>query len=56
LGYDGGEIVRRGMADWPVVVGSDYIPRIQEVQASVYHLIRELLEMTRHAKNTDGEN
>ncbi len=49
LGYDGGEIVRRGMADWPLVVRSDYIPRIQEVQASIYHMIRELLEVTRHA-------
>jgi len=45
LGYDGGEIVRRGLADWPIVVHSDYIPRIQEVQASVYHIIRELLEI-----------
>jgi len=26
------------------VVRSDYIPRIQEVQASIYHIIRELLE------------
>jgi len=49
LGYDGGEIVRRGMVDWPVVVRSDYIPRIQEVHASIYHTIRELLEMTCHA-------
>ena len=45
LGYDGGEILRRGLADFPVVVHSDYIPRIQEVQASVYHIIRETLEM-----------
>jgi D-sedoheptulose 7-phosphate isomerase len=44
LGYDGGEILRRGLADFPVVVRSDYIPRIQEVQASIYHIIRELLE------------
>jgi D-sedoheptulose 7-phosphate isomerase len=51
LGYDGGEIVRRGLADWPLVVRSDYIPRIQEVQASVYHIIRELLEITAHAEN-----
>jgi D-sedoheptulose 7-phosphate isomerase len=48
LGYDGGEIVRRGLADWPIVVRSDYIPRIQEVQASIYHLIRELLEVSRN--------
>ncbi|HEY6392797.1 MAG TPA: SIS domain-containing protein [Bryobacteraceae bacterium] len=51
LGYDGGEIVRRGIVDWPVVVRSDYIPRIQEVQASIYHIIRELLEITRHAQD-----
>jgi D-sedoheptulose 7-phosphate isomerase len=51
LGYDGGEIVRRGLADWPIVVRSDYIPRIQEVQASIYHLIRELLELSRHAQD-----
>jgi D-sedoheptulose 7-phosphate isomerase len=50
LGYDGGEILRRGIADCPLVVRSDYIPRIQEVQASVYHIIRGLLEM-----NRDGE-
>ena len=45
LGYDGGEIKRRGLADFPLVVRSDYIPRIQEVQASIYHVIREGLEM-----------
>lgn len=44
LGYDGGEIRRRGLADFPIVVQCDYIPRIQEVQASIYHIIREALE------------
>ncbi len=44
LGYDGGEIRRRALADHFVVVGSDYIPRIQEVQASIYHTMRETLE------------
>jgi len=44
LGNDGGEILRRRLADFPIVVHSDYIPRIQEVQASVYHVIRECLE------------
>jgi D-sedoheptulose 7-phosphate isomerase len=44
LGYDGGEIKRRGLADVALVVRSDYIPRIQEVQASIYHVIRESLE------------
>ena len=51
LGYDGGEIVRRGIADFPVVVRSDYIPRIQEVQASIYHIIRELLEADHDAQD-----
>jgi|SRR5579862_1760961 len=45
LGYDGGEIQRRGLADFPLVVKCDYIPRIQEVQASIYHVIREMVEV-----------
>lgn len=45
LGYDGGEIYRRNLADFPIIVRSDYIPRIQEVQASAYHVIRETLEV-----------
>ena len=44
LGYDGGEIKRKRLVDFPVVVNCDYIPRIQEVQASIYHVIRESLE------------
>jgi D-sedoheptulose 7-phosphate isomerase len=43
LGYDGGEIARRGLADHTLVVPCDYIPRIQEVQASVYHVMLEVL-------------
>ena len=49
LGYDGGEIRRRGLADFALVVPCDYIPRIQEVQASVYHEIRTNLELIGHA-------
>jgi len=49
LGYDGGEVLRRGLADFPIIVRSDYIPRIQEVQASIYHLMRELMEGAPHA-------
>ncbi|HEX2218093.1 MAG TPA: SIS domain-containing protein [Gemmatimonadales bacterium] len=44
LGYDGGEIRQQGLADHCIVVGSDYIPRIQEVHASIYHIVRECLE------------
>ena len=50
LGYDGGEVLRRGLADFPIVVRSDYIPRIQEVQASIYHVTRELLELLAHGQ------
>ena len=45
LGYDGGEILRKSLVDFPIVVRCDYIPRIQEVQASIYHIIREMLEV-----------
>ena len=45
LGNDGGEVARRGLADFPIIVRSDYIPRIQEVQASAYHIILEMLEV-----------
>jgi D-sedoheptulose 7-phosphate isomerase len=49
VGYDGGEILRAGLADFSLVVHSDYIPRIQEVQASIYHVLREGLEVLTHA-------
>ncbi len=45
LGCDGGEIDRRRLADFPIIVRSHYIPRIQEIQASAYHVIREMLEV-----------
>ncbi|MEO6196330.1 MAG: SIS domain-containing protein [Thermoanaerobaculia bacterium] len=48
LGYDGGEIARRGLADWTLVVPCDYVPRIQEIQASIYHVLLEALEAVRH--------
>ena len=43
VGYDGGRIVAERLADHAVVVRSDYIPRIQEVQASIYHVLRGLV-------------
>lgn len=39
-GYDGGRVTSDHLADHVLVVASDYIPRIQEVQASVYHVLR----------------
>jgi D-sedoheptulose 7-phosphate isomerase len=47
VGYDGGRVVSERLADHAVVVRSDYIPRIQEVQASVYHVLRGLIEELR---------
>jgi D-sedoheptulose 7-phosphate isomerase len=47
VGYDGGRIVGERLADHAVVVRSDYIPRIQEVQASIYHVLRSLIEQVR---------
>ncbi len=44
VGYDGGRIVAERLADHTIVVRSDYIPRIQEVQASIYHVLREVIE------------
>jgi D-sedoheptulose 7-phosphate isomerase len=43
VGYDGGRIAAERLADHVVVVRSEHIPRIQEAQASVYHVLRELL-------------
>jgi D-sedoheptulose 7-phosphate isomerase len=43
VGYDGGRILAEGLADHVIVSPSQYIPRIQEAQATVYHLLRELV-------------
>ena len=43
LGYDGGEIVRRDLADAAIVVPCDYVPRIQEAQGSIYHVLRDAI-------------
>ncbi len=47
LGYDGGEIVRRALADCAIVVRCDYIPRIQEAQATIYHTLRYAMDWLR---------
>jgi D-sedoheptulose 7-phosphate isomerase len=44
VGYDGGRILRERLADHVVVVRSEHIPRIQEAQASAYHVLCELVE------------
>jgi D-sedoheptulose 7-phosphate isomerase len=43
VGYDGGRILAERLADHVVVTRSDHVPRIQEAQASAYHVLRELV-------------
>jgi D-sedoheptulose 7-phosphate isomerase len=43
VGYDGGRVASEELADHVVVTRSEYIPRIQEAQASAYHALRELV-------------
>ena len=44
VGYDGGRVLADALADHVVVTRSEHIPRIQEAQASAYHVLRELVE------------
>ncbi len=44
VGYDGGRIAAERLADHVVVTRSEHLPRIQEAQASAYHVLRELVE------------
>jgi len=45
VGYDGGRVAGERLADHVVVTRSEHIPRIQEAQASAYHVLRELVEL-----------
>ncbi len=42
-GYDGGRLAELDWLDHLIVVRSDYIPRIQEAQATIYHLVLEVI-------------
>jgi D-sedoheptulose 7-phosphate isomerase len=44
VGYDGGRVAAESLADHVVVSPSEHIPRVQEAQATAYHLLRELVE------------
>ena len=44
VGYDGGRVAAEGLADHVIVTRSEHIPRIQEAQASAYHVLRGLVE------------
>jgi D-sedoheptulose 7-phosphate isomerase len=45
VGYDGGRVAAERLADHVVVSRSQHITRIQEAQASAYHVLRELIEL-----------
>jgi len=45
VGYDGGAIAAEELADHVIVTRSQSIPRIQEAQASAWHVLRELIEL-----------
>ena len=42
VGYDGGRIAADALADHVVVTRSEHIPRIQEAQATAYHVLADL--------------
>jgi D-sedoheptulose 7-phosphate isomerase len=45
VGYGGGRIAADRLADRVIVTGSEHIPRIQEAQATAWHVLRELVEL-----------
>ena len=42
-GHDGGRLAELGWLDHLFVVGSDYVPRLQEAHATIYHLLLEVV-------------
>lgn len=52
-GYDGGAIARGGAVDFCFVARREFVPRIQEGHATIWHT---LLELTQHALIARGEH
>jgi D-sedoheptulose 7-phosphate isomerase len=48
VGYDGGRVTAEGLADHVIVTRSQHIPRIQEAQASAYHVLCDLVGAQSH--------
>ncbi len=44
VGYDGGQVAAQQLADHVVITRSQHIPRIQEAQATAYHVLRAMVE------------
>lgn len=45
VGYDGGELERSGLADYCFVARLDYVPRIQEGHATVWHSLLDVAQL-----------
>jgi len=43
VGHDGGRVAQLPWLDHLLLVSSDYVPRVQEAQATIYHLILEAI-------------
>jgi D-sedoheptulose 7-phosphate isomerase len=43
-GYDGGQMARMPEVDYCIITPGEYIPRIQEAQATVYHALVEMVQ------------
>jgi D-sedoheptulose 7-phosphate isomerase len=43
-GYDGGELACSKAVDYCLIVPCDYVPRIQEAQATLYHSLLEIIQ------------
>ena len=46
VGYDGGKLERSGLADYCFVARLDYVPRIQEGHATVWHSLLDVAQLT----------
>ena len=44
-GYDGGELASSEAVDYCLISSSDYVPRIQEAQATLYHALLEIIQV-----------
>ncbi len=51
-GYDGGAVARTGAVDFCFIARREFVPRIQEGHATIWHT---LLELTQHALIARGE-
>jgi D-sedoheptulose 7-phosphate isomerase len=47
VGGTGGAVAESGLADIPIIVRSRHIPRVQEAQASIYHVMTDAWRLAR---------